>query len=273
MTAVKDMPEIPLLYGSPLDHSITSPKKWIDGLRKTGKLEVSSLPKLCILTFPYMKAERLLSSLSYRMEKINLTSGKTYTFKYKGKPTCLSQVGIGSPMAGAELEILLTLGVEYTILIGGVGVLDCNIPRWTIIVPDKAVRDEGTSYHYEKPSTYTFPSLKLSQTIKEVLRERELRFVEGAVWTTDAPFRETAKKRRTFMNSGAICVDMEASALFSIARFHSKELAAVFYAGDCVGEEDWNLRIEKNHEEKRRRITLKLLEVSLEALHRVSSEK
>ena len=105
------------------------------------------------------------------------------------------------------------------------------------------------------------------------MRERKLRFLEGAVWTTDAPFRETAKKRRSFMNGGAICVDMEASALFSIARFRSKELAAVFYAGDCVGEEGWNLRMEEDCEEKRRRISLKLIEVSLEALYKVSSEK
>lgn len=49
-------------------------------------------------------------------------------------------------MAGAELEELLALGVEYAILMGGVGVLSPNIPRWTVIIPNKAIRDEGTSY-------------------------------------------------------------------------------------------------------------------------------
>jgi len=152
---------------------------------------------------------------------------------------------------------------------GGVGVLSRDIPKWTIIVPDRAVRDEGTSYHYEKPAPYTFPSSRLSRLIKEILKKRGLRFVEGAVWTTDAFYRETSRKRETFMRGGAVCVDMEASALFSIAKFRGRKLAAIFYAGDYVGEEGWNLRIEEDHEENRRRASRTLLEVSLETLHQI----
>ena len=177
------------------------------------------------MTFEYMKIKDALDSLGYQTEEIDLSFRKAYIFKYKGTSICLCLIDIGAPMAGAELEILLALGVEYIILMGGVGVLNPNIARWTIIVPNKAIRDEGTSYHYEKPAPYAFPSSRLSSLIKEVLRKRGLRFVEGAVWTTDAFYRETSAKRRAFMQGGAVCVDMEASALFSIARFRGKELA------------------------------------------------
>ncbi len=267
------MPEIPLLYGCPSDQSITSPEDWLNQLRKAGRLDVSSLPKLCILTFQYVEARDVLGSMGYRMEEVDLSFKKAYTFEYKGAPICLFELGIGAPVAGAELEILLALGVEYAVLMGGVGVLIHDLPRWTIIVPNKAIRDEGTSYHYEKPAPYAFPSPRLSRLIKEDLRRRKLRFVEGTVWTTDAFFRETSKKRKAFMQGGAVCVDMEASALFSIAKLRGGELAAVFYAGDYVGEEEWDLRIEEDHESKRREVSRILLEVSLEALHKVSMER
>ena len=268
-----NMPEIPLLYGSPSDQSLTSPEDWINQYRKAGRLNVSNLPKCCILTFQYMEAKDILESLGYRMREVDLSFGKAYIFEYKDVPICLFMLDIGAPIAGAELEVLLALGVEYAILTGGVGVLNSDIPRWTIVVPNKAIRDEGTSYHYEKPSPYAFPSSRLLRLIKEVLRKRVLRFVEGAVWTTDAFYRETSKKRETFMQGGAVCVDMEASALFSIAKFRGREVAAVFYAGDYVGEEGWDLRLEEDHEEKRRKTSEILLEVSLETLHKVYMER
>ena len=268
-----EMPRIPLLYGSPSDRSLTSPEEWINQLRKADRFNVSGLPKYCILTFQYMEVRDILDSLGYQMEEIDLSFEKAYIFKYKGIPVCLFQLGIGAPMAGAELEDLLALGVEYAILMGGVGVLSPDIPRWRIIVPNKAIRDEGTSYHYEKPAPYSFPDSRLSWLIKEVLKERRLRFVEGAVWTTDAFYRETSRKREAFMRGGAVCVDMEASALFSIAKFRGRKLAAVFYAGDYVGKEGWDLRIDENHEERRRKASKSLLEVSLEALRKVHIER
>jgi len=267
------MPEIPLLYGCPSDQSLTNPEYWISQLREAGRLDVSTLPKCCILTFEYMEARDILDSLGYRTEEVDLSFGKAYIFEYRDTSLCLIQLGIGAPIAGAELEVLLALGVKYAILMGGVGALNPDIPRWTLIVPDKAIRDEGTSFHYEKPAPYAFPSPRLSRQIKEILRKREFRFVEGAVWTTDAFFRETSRKRKAFVRGGAICVDMEASALFSIAKFRGRELAAIFYAGDYVGEEKWDLRIEEDHEEKRRNISKTLLEISSEALHRVYMER
>ncbi len=266
------MPKIPILYGSPSDLSITSPESLIEQLREAGRLRVEQLPQRCILTFEYTEARDILIQMGYEVEEVNLRSlffKDAYKFKHSGVPICLFQLGIGAPLAGAEFDSLLALGVDYSILVGGVGVLNLEIPRWAIIVPEKAIRDEGTSYHYEEPSPYTFPSRMLTRLVKETLNERALKFFEGAVWTTDAFYRETFRKREAFIRGGAICIDMEASALFSIARFRRRDLAALFYAGDYVGEERWNLRIERDHEEKRRRTMRLLMEVSLETLSKI----
>jgi uridine phosphorylase len=205
------------------------------------------------------------------MSEVDLAFKKAWTLDYEGLPVCVFPLSIGAPAAGLELEILLALGVRYAVLVGGVGALNPELSRWTVIVPNKAVRDEGTSYHYEKPSPYAFPSSTLSSLVRETLRERGIRFVEGAVWTTDGFFRETLRKRGTFVLGGAVCVDMEASALFSIAKFRGGDLAAIFYAGDYVGDDGWNLRIEEGHQEKRKRISGVLLEAATDALRRIKA--
>ena len=266
--------EIPLLFGRPSDRSITDPTSWIKHLRKVGRLQVSNLPEYCILSFAYMNVKECLLN-SYKVKEIRASSEQTpwYSFEYEGMPVCFAHIGIGAPIAAATLEEVFALGVKYAIFFGGAGVLDSGLARWTILVPNKAIRDEGTSYHYEEPSTYSLPSQKLLRSVREVLRRRGERFVEGAVWTTDAVYRETSEKRDRFMKKGATCVDMEASALFSVAKYRGRHVCGFFYAGDLVGQDGWDLRIEKDHEGRKEEATKKLLDVSLEALHNIWDEE
>jgi len=85
------MPEVPLLYGSPSDRSLTSPENWINQLRKAGRFNVSNLPKRCILTFQYMEVKDILDSLGYRMEEISLSFNKAYIFEHMNLPSaCFS---------------------------------------------------------------------------------------------------------------------------------------------------------------------------------------
>jgi len=262
--------EIPLLYGKPSDRSITDAKNWTTHLRKVGRLKISRLPRYCVLSFPYIDVGTYLLD-SYGARELKASGEKTpwYFFEHQGMSVVFAQTGMGAPRAGATLEELFALRVRYVILVGGVGVLDSELARWTILVPTQAIRDEGTSYHYQTPSIYSFPSPKLLRSIRQVLERDGKRFVEGVVWTTDAVYRETLEKRDEFARKGAICVDMEASALFSIARYRRRHVAALFYAGDYVGEDRWDLRVEKDHEEKKRETAEKLLNVSLDALHSI----
>ena len=272
--SVKRESEIPLLFGRPSDRSITDPRNWIKHLRKVGRLEVSGLPEYCVLSFAYMSVKECLLN-SFKVKEIRASSEQTpwYSFEYDGMPVCFAQIGTGAPIAAATLEEVFALGVKYAIFFGGAGVLDSGLARWTILVPSKAIRDEGTSYHYEEPSTYSLPSQSLLSSVCEALRRRGERFVEGAVWTTDAVYRETSEKRDRFIKKSAICVDMEASALFSVAKYRGRHISGLFYAGDLVGQDEWDLRIQKDHKARSGETTRKLLDISLEALHNVWAEE
>ena len=74
------------------------------------------------------------------------------------------------------------------------GVLDRNIDDLAIIVPNVAVRDEGTSYHYAKASREIEVNEKYKDIFEEIIKENNISYIEGKVWTTDAPYRETRNK-------------------------------------------------------------------------------
>jgi len=261
--------DVPILYGDPSHKSIIKPGDWIEYFRRVKGITLPKLPRYCILSFKYTNAAKHLLE-DYKAEVLELfgKDREIYTFEYKGVPMCFTYLGVGAPLAGMMFEEIIVLGIKYVILFGGVGSLKPEIERWTLIVPDKAIRDEGTSYHYSKPSTYSYPSSLLLKVVEEVLEEEGVKYVKGAVWTTDAPYRETIEKRREFMKLGAVCVDMEASALFAIANFRRVQLSAIFYAGDLVTERGWDVRIGSAHKFKLEETVKRLLEYSVKALYR-----
>ena len=85
------------------------------------------------------------------------------------------------------------------------------------IVIDRALRDEGTSYHYLPPADYSVADGGLVELAKASLTSAGISVQVGATWTTDAPFRETAKAIATASEAGILAVEMEAAALYAFA--------------------------------------------------------
>ena len=66
----------------------------------------------------------------------------------------VSHFGIGAPAAVVCMEKLRVLGVKNFISIGVVGSLRQNLPIGSKVICVKALRDEGCSHHYIKPSLF-----------------------------------------------------------------------------------------------------------------------
>jgi uridine phosphorylase len=121
--------------------------------------------------------------------------------------------------------------------------LRADIQAGDLIVPDKGLVDEGTSRHYASlnPVTpQTFPHGGLTRKLTDRLEARGLISVQGPVWTTDAIYRETPKKVDWFRGQGAIAVEMECSALFSVAAFQTVEVAALLVVSDSLAAGNWD---------------------------------
>ncbi len=114
-------------------------------------------------------------------------------------------------------------------------------------MPNSAVRDEGTSYHYLPPAREIGPHPRVLRTIQSGLRRNGVGYIEAKTWTTAAFYRETRSKVWMRRADGCLTVEMEASALFAVAKFRVM-LAQIRYAGDSLGGGRWDHRNWMRHQ-------------------------
>lgn len=147
---------------------------------------------------------------------------------------------LGAPQAGMVLENLSLRGVTRFVSLGLCGALQPNLEWGSIVVPDGAHSDEGTSAHYPVPPESVGPDLDLMKRLMDKLDENGDSYAKGSVWTTDAPFRETREKIDHFTNMGAQCVDMETSAVMAVTRYKQLTWAGLLVVSDLLWQEKWS---------------------------------
>ena len=207
------------------------------------KANRGKLPLHCVLCFfrevvgKLRGKHRILTRLGSEMGMIPV-----YGMKQGGRTLAVMQAPVGASLSASILDELIALGSRKFIVVGGAGVLDRSITFGHVVVPTAAIRDEGTSYHYMLPGREVAPGLRAVSAIKRVLRKNGIPFVTGKTWTTDAPYRETRAKVRMRRAEGCITVEMEASALFAVARFRGVDLGQILYGGDDVSGDKWDKR-------------------------------
>ena len=161
------------------------------------------LPHIAVGVF----SEYLLKDIvkKIKCEKVGELTEKrpVYILKYKNMKITLFMAGISGPWISNDIEDLNVNGVDTFIIFGNCGVLDKTIEDCSIIIPNRAYRDEGTSYHYLPDSEYINLDNKYKNLFKNILKEYKFDYKEGATWTTDAFYRETKEKIQMFQGKGA----------------------------------------------------------------------
>lgn len=165
-----------------------------------------------------------------------------YKVKYKGETFALYQSFVGEPACAGLYEDIIAMGSRCLILLGNCGVLDKNIEDCGIIIPTKAIRDEGLSYHYAPASDTIEVNTKYCELFNDVLKEFNYPYVEGITWTNDACYRETQGKVKRRKEQGAICVEMECAGMQALCDFRGTDFFQFFYAGDNLDHSEWQPR-------------------------------
>lgn len=158
-----------------------------------------------------------------------------------GEPVAVFHPGVGAPAAVHALERVIAAGVEDVVVCGGAGAL-VPLALGHVVLPTSAVRHEGTSFHYAPPAETVEVEPALVVRMASLLDEREVPYAIGRTWTTDAPFRETPGVVATRRAEGCLTVEMEASALLTVARFRGVRLAVLLYAADDLSGAVWSSR-------------------------------
>ena len=206
---------------------------------------VENFPETVVSIFSHQLFQAILDFLGgTRIAESHDVDGiwSIYEVNYKGKRFGFYKGRLGAPACVGCFEEVIALGAKRIILLGNCGVLDRNIKDCGIIIPRKAIRDEGTSYHYAPVSDYIDVNTKYVEEFKAVLEAFDYPYVEGTTWTTDAFFRETEKKIAMRKEMGAICVEMECAAMQAMCDFRGVEFFQFLYAGDNLDHSEWDPR-------------------------------
>lgn len=155
-------------------------------------------------------------------------------------PYCLVGPFMGAPQAAMLMETLSAWGGIQFLFVGWCGAIDPTLQTGDILLPTSAIVDEGTSRCYGVDNDQAvLPPGKLHQTVKRLLKKKDQPFHEGAIWTTDAVFRETPSKVNTFREQGALAVEMEISACLTVARLRKVQFAALLTVSDELSGLRW----------------------------------
>lgn len=151
------------------------------------------------------------------------------------------EVGIVGRVVGASFAVLVAeelfaSGCRLLVSLTSAGQITPSGPLPYFVIIDRALRDEGTSYHYAPPAEFAAADPKLVKGAAAALAETGPRTVIGSSWTTDAPFRETVEAIAAARNKGILAVEMEAAALYTFARAAGVAVLCLAHVTNTMGQ-------------------------------------
>jgi purine-nucleoside phosphorylase len=147
---------------------------------------------------------------------------------------------VGAPYAVMLLENLIAWGARRIIFVGWCGAISEKVKIGDLILPTCVHIDEGTSKHYGVGERCHIPATSpMVLSIRKLLVTQRRQYHEGPVWTTDAIYRETRREVTTHRQNGILAVDMEFSALCSVAQFRQVDLTGILVVSDELSSLNW----------------------------------
>ncbi len=147
---------------------------------------------------------------------------------------------VGAPFAVLVAEQLFVSGCQLLVSVTSAGQITDNGPPPYFVLIDRALRDEGTSYHYLPPATFAeAPDATLIARVEAALTALPgIAVHRGATWTTDAPYRETDAAIASARDAGALAVEMEAAALYAFATAKCRSVMCFAHVTNTMAQTD-----------------------------------
>ena len=212
--------------------------------------KIEGFPETVVSVFSHLLFHRLVSFLDgVEIARYHDVDGvwPVYQAVYKGRRFALAKARLGAAACVGSFEDVLAFGAKRIVLVGSCGVLDRRIRDCGILLPTKAIRDEGTSYHYAPAADSICVNRRHRALFKAMLAELGYSCAEGTTWTTDAFYRETPEKVQRRKAMGAVCVEMECAAMQAMCDFRGVDFFQFLYAGDNLDHPQWQPRSLSNH--------------------------
>ena len=228
----------PLLKNkSPETASVFSPEALLREARRQKGLAPLDVPAICILD-PDGDVLRSLrkSGRAARFDAWPCYHTELYTFRLGEQTVGIIGCVVGAPFAVLIAEELFACGCRFLLSLTSAGQINAAGPTPYFVVIDRALRDEGTSYHYAAPAEFAEADAQFIATAANALKQAGLRILVGPSWTTDAPFRETAEAIAAARAKGVLAVEMEAAALYTFAQARGKSVLCLAHVTNTMGQ-------------------------------------
>jgi len=241
LVPVQDDPtKPPILYGKdPSSPSVFQPTALLREARRQKRLATVEVPPICILD----PDGDIVRRLRHCGRASPFAAWPCYHTELDSLALTGQTVGIigravGAPFAVLVAEQLFASGCRLLLSLTSAGqIVPAGQPPYFVII-DRALRDEGTSYHYAAPSDFGQADPHLVAMAGDALKRSGLTFLVGASWTTDAPFRETAEAIASARSRGVLAVEMEAAALYTFARAAHVQVLCLAHVTNTMGRTD-----------------------------------
>ncbi len=220
-------------FGRP---SVFTPKNLIREAKRQKAIADKKVPSICILDPDGDIVRNLRAEKKARLNPYwACYHTKMYIFEYEEIEFGIIGHAVGSSFSVLVAEEMFASGCRLLISMSSAGqiVKKRNPPYFVLI--EKALRDEGTSYHYLPPSDYSIINPDLGDWLTGVLEQSSLSIYRGISWTTDAPFRETASAIEHCRSLGVLAVEMEAAALYAFSEARKNPVICFAHVTNQMG--------------------------------------
>jgi uridine phosphorylase len=203
--------------------SIFEPGNLLREARRQKNLPSAAVPELCVLDpdgdilRALVKDGRTRRSADWACYHTDL-----HEFEHAGESYGIIGCAVGASYAVLLAEQLFASGCRFLVSVTSAGQIVQQGPPPYFILIDRALRDEGTSYHYLPPADFVGAEERLVEAAMNAFAAAAQPMYRGASWTTDAPFRETAAAIERCRARNILAVEMEAAGLYAFARARRK---------------------------------------------------
>ena len=215
----------PLLAAKePAAPSVFQPGNLLREARRQKHLPTTAVPAVCVLD-PDGDLESELRRLGRAVPDPHWPCYHTTLsrFSLDGDELGLLPRAVGAPFAVLEAEQLFASGCRLLLSVTSAGqIAELGPPPYFILI-ERALRDEGTSYHYLAPAAFAAADPALLAAVATATAALAFPVHRGTTWTTDAPFRET-EAATAAAAAGALAVEMEAAALYAFAAARGRDV-------------------------------------------------
>jgi uridine phosphorylase len=216
--------------------SIFTPEALLREARRQKSIGAGPVPEVCILDPDGDMVRHLRAAGSTRLHPDwACYHTELYEFERDGERFGIVGCAVGASFAVLIAEEMFASGCRLLLSMTSAGqILPVRTPPYYVVI-DRALRDEGTSYHYLPPADYSDADPTLVRLGRDALLDGGIAAAVGPTWTTDAPFRETRDAIDAAKQAGILAVEMEAAALYAFAKARGRPVLCVAHVTNQMG--------------------------------------